>query len=61
MFFPEEDDVSEILLGTGCVTYAGFKGMLGGSFYEIIFLLEEFFSLSTRCGRGRGCFVVMGK
>ncbi len=32
---------------------------LGGSFYKIFF--GVLLSLNTRCGRGRACFVVVGK
>ena len=36
------------------------RKVLGGSFYEIIFV-GVILSLNTRCGRGRACFVVVGK
>ena len=40
--------------GLSCVR----KG-LGGSFYKIF--VWVLLSLNTRCGRGRACFVVVGK
>jgi hypothetical protein len=54
--------VTQDFLGCVCVHAAGLscvrKG-LGGSFYKIF--VWVLLSLNTRCGRGRACFVVVGK